>query len=161
MASESLVITILNWEKYQGKAKDFKSTTWFRLDNRFCEHGLWQQLNPSQLKYYFFLLMFVSRNAHTSGQISTSIVYQARQSGVRSCTVRTTLEHLVTHGVVQIQTLNNASRTAQASLRNGTERNETGTDRKEPLFVLPEEMKRKFDLAKTGHMAWYANAQEH
>lgn len=146
----TLRIRILNWEKYQGKGKSYQHTSWFRIDNRIIEHILWDSMTPPEFKFFIFLMAFVSRNNHTTGEITVDLLSVARKSRVRSDKVLTSLQHLATHGVVEYQEVKVPSRTAHGSLRNITVRNETGTDRKSLELVGEREENSEPEKPKEG-----------
>ena len=125
MASETLRIRILNWQKYQGKAKSYEKTNWFRFDNRFVEHALWDDLNGNEIKFFIYLLSLVSRNGHRNGEITANIRALSAGTMLRSCNIRAALRRLHAHSVLEYQVLEMPSRSVRGPLRNVTERNDT------------------------------------
>lgn len=136
---ETVRIAVLNWEKHQGKAKSYEKTNWFRMDNRFIEHALWDDLTAGELKFFIYLLCLVSRNGHRNGTVVANLRALSAGTMLRACSIRAALRRLATHGVIEYQVLSLPSRTARGPLRNVTERNDTEG---ENFFSSQEKTKR-------------------
>lgn len=109
--SEYLEIRILNWEKYQGRAKDYKTMPWFRLQSNIIFSDVYERLSASEFKFFVFILSWAALNSHESGQISLNFCSICSKSGVRKVRVRSALGHLATMGVLEYQIHSPVSRT--------------------------------------------------
>lgn len=182
---EEVTITIVGWEKYQGEAKRYKKTSWFRMDNNMYTHRLWDALNPSELKLYLFLLCQMSQHSgsHLAQQSTITIPFRTlvSLSRIRSGRVRSGLDRLETTGLVSYQIVKipihsacTVLRTNERTLR--TEEvsslsevgqfcdvpeedvsSENGFVEKGDLkpVTIPDHVKKMIDAAKGGDMGWW------
>jgi len=109
-SKEYLVITIVNWEKYQADAKRYKNPEWFRLNINIVDHALWDVLNPTEFKFFVMLLALTMSNGHRNGTITTSDRSLARHLNSKSTTkpsqIRSVLGTLRGLGILEFQIVN-------------------------------------------------------
>jgi hypothetical protein len=85
---EGCVIEFLNWDTYQGEAKRYDSTTWFRLSNTLYEHELWDELDDAEFRGLMYLFQRTSREGHKTGRYRVIFRTESRMSGVSAAKLR-------------------------------------------------------------------------
>lgn len=108
-------VCFLNWKKWQGRGTEFEQTKWFKMSNQLCYHEVWDQLSPSEFKCFMLLLMLTSQKSPRSGQSTIDLKHVLRKFGVRSCTVRTTLEQGRKMGILEYQEVGTPLRNVHVS----------------------------------------------
>jgi hypothetical protein len=83
-----------NWGKYQGDARRYESSSWFRIQNSIWMHALWGALTDTEFKAFIFLVCQISHREHKSGRIKISIGLTSRHSGIPEKHIISTLEKL-------------------------------------------------------------------
>jgi hypothetical protein len=99
---EGCTFKFLNWEKFQGDAKRYESSGWFRLENTTWMHPLWDSLDDSEFRALMFLFFYVSQRAHKTGEAELVFKTLHRMSGVKPEVLGRTVRKLVDLGMAEI-----------------------------------------------------------
>lgn len=90
----SFEIHILNWEKYQGRGREWNNPTWLRIQNNLPEHELWDELSDIELRAFIYILCVVSKKGHKTGKITLNLKNASRLSSIKPQIFISTLKKL-------------------------------------------------------------------
>lgn len=135
---ESCEIQILKWDEYQGEAKRYETTAWFRIENTMWMHALWDELTDAEFKAMIFLWSYVSQKAHKTGKAVIAFKTLSRMSGIKCDVLVSCVKKLAGLGIAKVTeqeqlTLGEPTVTAPGKpsevhvLRNVTIRNDPNT----------------------------------
>jgi hypothetical protein len=99
---EGCRLRVLNWEKFQGDAKRYKSTSWHRIENTIWMHPLWDELDDSEYRAFSFLLCYVSQRAHKTAEVELNFKTIERLSRVKPAALASTVRKLCALGMAEI-----------------------------------------------------------
>lgn len=123
-------ITVLNWDKYQGPAKRYQSTHWFRLECNLIYHPLIDILSAAEFRAFVLLLSLVAQKQ--KGQLGILVGQRALKHALlltRTVHLKALLKKLSDLTIVKFieeTSLSHSASTEHAPCTNSaTKRNET------------------------------------
>ena len=103
-------VTIVNWEKYNGR-KDVKSPTWFRMQNTLFENPDFYPLNSTQKLLFVYLLTLASKQRTESPKLETGLASAMIKEPLRD--IEAAVNALSKLGLIEIDG-NDVTETVQA-----------------------------------------------
>ena len=124
-----LEIKILNWRKYQCRSEKYQSTNWLRINNDMYESPVFNDLSPSEFRFWIFLLLLCSKRAHVCGYFTSTVLTLTKVGKFRTKVVKSALCKLEQLKIVECTPsmicVTQSTPPGIATLRNITLRNKT------------------------------------
>jgi hypothetical protein len=96
---EGCIIEFRNWHEYQGEAKRYESTSWFRHSNKLYEHPVWDELGHAEYRALSYLFQRTSREGHKEGRYEVNPKTDARMARVSVRALSSAIEKLAAHAL--------------------------------------------------------------
>lgn len=129
--SDALLVTILNWEKYNPR-KDIKNSSWLRFQHDLFENWQFFDFDHGEIAFWVYLLCQASRR-NEGGKVTVNFEHAHRTAKLCPTVIKSAIGKLVKNQVVTCRTLRGryadvidpyATR-RDVTRRNGTERDVT------------------------------------